>query len=116
MADKGSCQVITFKYVFDESYNPVYANGAYGGLNLGNKEVVMNFFHERGPLPRETKVQFDSEGNAEVVGSIPESPKTIRYITTGVTMSIEAAKSFHMWLGTLLQEAEKNEKQRINDN
>lgn len=107
MAEKKPCQTITFKYVFDDSYNPVYANGAYGGLSLANKEIVMNFFHERGPLPRETKVQFDSDGNVEIVGTIPESPKTIRYITTGVTMNIDAARSLHTWLGNLLKEADK---------
>ena len=106
MAEKDS-QEITFKYVFDDLYNPVYANGAYGGINFANKEIVMNFFHERAPLPKETKLKIASDGNVEVVGVIPESPKAIRYITTGVAMSLEAARSLHTWLGNLLEEAEK---------
>ena len=43
---------IVFKYIFNYAYNPVYVNGAHGGLSPRG-ELVMNFYLERPPLPEE---------------------------------------------------------------
>lgn len=37
---------INFKYKFSDAYNPVYVNGAYGGVNPRG-EIVINFYFER---------------------------------------------------------------------
>jgi len=41
---------ITYKYIFEKDYNPLYVNGAQGGINpLG--EIVIDFYLERNAIP-----------------------------------------------------------------
>lgn len=44
MSDKKN--ELKFKYIFDDSYNPVYVNGAHGGVTPRG-ELVVNFYLER---------------------------------------------------------------------
>lgn len=96
---------LRFKYVFSEDYNPDYANGAYGGVS-GSKDIVMHFYNERPALPRETFVEFGDNGESKIVKDTPEVPTIIRYIVSGVTMNLEAAKQLHSWLGGLIDSVE----------
>ena len=38
------------KYIFKDDFNPVYVNGAQGGINMQG-EIVVNFYLERNALP-----------------------------------------------------------------
>jgi hypothetical protein len=96
---------ITFKYKFKEDYNPVYANGAYGGVNTKG-EIIINFFTERYPIPYE--VTYELLGNAvgkeiETVLSRDKSSEKrnlmLRVVETGIVMDLESAKALHAWLG-----------------
>ncbi|HLR63273.1 MAG TPA: hypothetical protein VK097_12650 [Lentibacillus sp.] len=100
---------INFKYKFSDDYNPVYANGAYGGVNPRG-ELVMNFYFERNPIPYQETKQLNEDG--EFIGGAeiePEEHQTnvIRYISTGVVMNLDSAKSFHQWLGQHIEQLEK---------
>ncbi len=102
---------IKFKYIFEEGYNPKYVNGAYGGVSpMG--EIIVNFYLERIPLPKEDIHELNTEGQ---IGSIKErNPKDfnnimIRYIQSGIVLSLEQAKSIYAWLGNNIEEAEKIE-------
>ncbi|MFC0297755.1 hypothetical protein [Geobacillus jurassicus] len=46
----GKEKVVHFKYLFPDDYNPVYVNGAHGGISPQG-EIVVNFYFERRPLP-----------------------------------------------------------------
>lgn len=97
---------VKFKYIFNDDYNPSYANGAYGGATP-NKDIVMHFYNERPALPRETIVGFDTDGNSQIVKDTPEDPTIIRYIVSGVTMNLSAAKQLYNWLGNIIASVEK---------
>ncbi|WP_040226909.1 DUF3467 domain-containing protein [Bhargavaea cecembensis] len=105
---KGAPEVkLNFKYKFEEKYNPVYVNGAFGGVN-SQGEIVANFYFERMPIPYSEELNINEKG--EVIGSEvvdPEVPvAAIRYIETGIIMNLEHARQFHDWLGTHIQRLE----------
>lgn len=94
-------QLVEFKYVFSDDYNPVYANGAHGGPSPKG-EMVVNFFVERPALPYKVRNELTPEGTiGKEVGREPseDHPRMVRYVTTGVVLSYESAKSIHEWLG-----------------
>ncbi|MEQ6376305.1 hypothetical protein RZN25_05630 [Bacillaceae bacterium S4-13-56] len=102
---------INFKYKFPEDYNPFYSNGAYGGINPRG-EIVMNFYFERNPIPYEEKRFINEKG--EFIGEPelePENHKTnvIRYVSTGVVMNLDSAKSLYDWLGKHIDTLEKED-------
>ena len=101
---------VRFKYVFDADYNPNYANGAYGGATP-NKDIVMHFYNERPALPTETIVAFDSDGNSSILKDTPEDPTIIRYIVSGITMNLSAAKQLYNWLGNIISSVERGNEQ-----
>ena len=92
---------LNFKYKFSDSYNPVYVNGAHGGINP-QKEIVMNFFLERLPLPKEETYEVDENGvlsGPKSVSPSDHSHNLIRFVETGVICNLETAKKIHAWLG-----------------
>lgn len=97
---------IKFKYVFSDSYNPVYCNGAYGGIS-SHGEIVANFFLERMPIPKSTTSLLNNDGTLS--GDVDTDPEdfartVIRYVSTGVILSENSARSIYEWLGTQLNE------------
>lgn len=100
---------LKFKYMFPNDYNPVYINGIYGGLSPRG-EIVANFFLERSPLPYTETITIDDKGQI-IAGGVTEPPEhninVIRYVSTGIVMSLENAKSFHQWLGQHIQQLEE---------
>jgi len=97
---------LTFRYIFDDLYNPVYVNGAYGGLSPRG-EIVMNFFLERTGLPySQTHAVGDDGTLGKVVGKEPEDQVVVRFVTTGIVLSTESAKTIHKWLGEWIGKAE----------
>ncbi len=103
---------ITFKYIFNYAYNPVYVNGAHGGLSPRG-ELVMNFYLERPPLPEEIRHEINPNGTIGAVTS--EEPHNlgtsmVRYIDTGVLLNYESARNIHFWIGERLKEMETIEK------
>lgn len=99
---------IKCKYKFAEDYNPVYANGAQGGINLQG-EIVINFYLERGALPKsQTLLVKDQIISDEIIETEPVDLSTsfIRYVQNGVIMNYKTAKEVHSWLGKHLENLE----------
>jgi len=105
---------ITFKYIFNYGYNPTYVNGAQGGFSPRG-ELVMHFYLERQPLPQSISHEITPEGAVGREVSVePEglNGSMVRFIDTGVVMSYENAKLFHLWMGEKLREIEELHKAR----
>lgn len=109
---------VQFKYIFDDDYNPIYVNGAQGGVNVKG-EIVANFFFERSAIPYSSIHQVE-EGNqisqSEVkVDPVDVNRKFIRMVETGVIMNYQTAKDIRDWLSkhieTIEKLTEKSEKQ-----
>ena len=99
---------IAFKYIFNYAYNPVYVNGAHGGVSPRG-ELVMNFYLERPPLPQEIKHTINPNGT--IGGVTAEEPENlgnsmVRYIDNGVILNYESARNLHYWLGERIREME----------
>jgi hypothetical protein len=101
---------ITFKYIFKYDYNPVYVNGAHGGVSPRG-EIVANFYLERQPLPNEITHAINPDGSigADVVGVDPENLEStiIRYVSSGVVLNLQNARALNSWLGNQIVELER---------
>jgi len=105
-------QELTFKYVFADDYNPVYVNGAHGGVSPRG-ELVMNFYLERMALPRSVTHEINSNGTiGNEIAAEPEELKSsmVRYIDAGVVLNCQSAKELHLWLGERVKEMETLER------
>lgn len=103
---------LTFKYIFNYAYNPVYVNGAHGGISPRG-ELVMNFYLERPPLPEEIKHAINPNGTiGDITSEEPHdlSSSMVRYIDNGVILNYESARNIHYWIGERLKEMESIEK------
>jgi len=99
----------SFKYIFTYDYNPVYVNGAHGGVSPRG-ELVANFYLERQPLPNELTHTITSAG---AIGDITDvEPKDlnsslVRYVPCGIVMNYASARNMHQWLGDKIAEMER---------
>lgn len=102
-------KTIKYKYIFDNDYNPVYINGAHGGINYQG-EIVANFYFERFGLPNSLTQEVTPDGN---LGAVTESnPKDldqshVRVVQNGIIMNLNTAKTIHQWLGQHIASLEK---------
>lgn len=99
---------VTFKYIFTYDYNPVYVNGAHGGISPRG-ELVVNFYLERPPLPNE--ITHEINPNGTIGGEIAVDPKDlgnslVRFVPTGVVLNHQNARDLHQWLGEKIKEME----------
>lgn len=106
---------IKFKYIFDENYNPVYCNGAYGGVSPQG-EIVANFYLERLPLPYSYTNAVNPDGS--LGGTVETDPSDlndffIRYVSTGIVLSENSARAIHSWLGKQIEELENRNNTKI---
>lgn len=106
---------IKCKYIFRDDYNPIYINGAQGGINPQG-EIVVNFYLERNALPISQTFEIEDEKiTANDIESEPADLKSsfVRVVENGVIMNYQTAKEIHRWLGlhieTLEQLSEKIE-------
>lgn len=100
---------VQFQYIFPEEYNPVYCNGAYGGV-ASQGEIIINFYLERMPIPQQLIHDINPDGTlSDVVQTEPEDlgQKIIRYVSSGVVLNEDSARSIYNWLGKQLNELER---------
>jgi len=99
---------MTFKYIFTYDYNPVYINGAHGGVSPRG-ELVVNFYLERQPLPNAISHEITPAG---VIGpEIDVEPSDlghsmVRQVTNGIVLNYQTGRELHYWLGEKLKEME----------
>jgi len=106
---------ITFKYIFNKDYNPLYVNGAHGGISPRG-EIVMNFYLERPALPY--SITHEINGNGTIGAEIAAEPEDfknslVRHVENGVVMNYQSARDLHNWLGERLREIETLEQAKI---
>ena len=93
---------VRFIYKFDEGYNPMYANGAWGGVTT-HREIALHFFIERQPLPYEETFQITKEARVGApLSRVPpqdgQQVEVLRFITTGVILTPDTARAIRDWL------------------
>lgn len=102
-------QSLKFKYIFSDDYNPVYINGAQGGVNPQG-EIIANFYLERLALPTSQTQEVTKEGHlGAVTCSEPAdlNKSFVRFIKNGIVMNLQTARIIHTWLGNLIDQCEK---------
>jgi len=107
-------QDFTFKYIFTYDYNPLYVNGAHGGITPRG-ELVVNFYQERMPLPNSITHELNPNGTiGRETGVEPEdlNRSLVRYVSTGVVVNQQTARELHFWLGEKLRELDAMEQAR----
>jgi hypothetical protein len=103
---------LKFKYIFDYGYNPVYANGAHGGVSPRG-ELVMNFYLERMALPESITHEINPNGTiGKEVAAEPDdlAHSMVRFVEAGVVMNYLNARELHLWLGERIKEMEALER------
>jgi hypothetical protein len=99
---------LTFKYIFSDDYNPVYVNGAHGGVTPRG-ELVISFYLERQPLPNSITHELTASGTiGRESGAAPEdlNSSLVRFVSSGVVLNHQTAREIHFWLGEKLKEME----------
>jgi len=99
---------MTFKYIFTYDYNPVYINGAHGGISPRG-ELVMNFYLERQPLPNAISHEITPAGSIGPETEVEPSNlgrSLVRQVTNGVVVNYQTARELHYWLGEKVKEME----------
>lgn len=107
---------LKFKYIFDYGYNPVYANGAHGGVSPRG-ELVMNFYLERMALPESITHEINPNGTiGSETAAEPDdlAHSMVRFIEAGVVMNYQNARELHLWLGERIKEMESVERAKAN--
>jgi hypothetical protein len=100
-----------FKYIFTYDYNPVYVNGAHGGVTPRG-ELIVNFYQERQPLPNAITHELNPNGTIgkEVAVEPGDLNKSlVRFVSNGVVLSHQTARELHYWLGEKIKEMEAME-------
>lgn len=100
---------IKCKYIFKDDYNPVYVNGAQGGINPQG-EIVIDFYLERNALPTSQTFEIvEDKLSAKEIETEPEDLKNsfVRVIENGVIMNYQTAKELHNWLGNHISQLEE---------
>lgn len=100
------------KYIYTENYNPVYVNGAYGGVNPRG-EIIINFFFERYALPESQSFILNNSLQEKEIPDEREpkyhSDNIIRSVQNGIILNYNDAKEIHRWLGEHIKQMESND-------
>lgn len=99
---------MTFKYIFTYDYNPVYVNGAHGGVSPRG-DLVVNFYLERQPLPNALSYEINPNGTiGQESGMEPDDLQRslVRHVTNGIVVNLQTARDLHYWLGEKIKELE----------
>jgi len=107
---------LKFKYIFDYGYNPIYVNGAHGGVSPRG-ELIINFYLERMALPESITHEINPNGTiGREVAAEPDdlAQSMVRFIKSGVVMNYQNARELHLWLGERIREMEALEKAKAN--
>jgi len=104
-------QEFTFKYIFTHDYNPVYVNGAHGGVTPRG-ELAINFYQERQPLPNSITHELNPNGTIGTEVAVQPDDLTrslVRFVSSGVVLNQQTAREIYYWLGEKIREMESME-------
>jgi hypothetical protein len=117
MASEDPKSTIIINYIKSLSYREAACDGAVGSVTPTRK-LWLAFFTERLPLPRIVRHEMipSPEGNGLTID--PDKPPeviegragVVRNVEFGLYLSPSAAKTLHEWLGSQLEEFDKEPK------
>ncbi|GFO64493.1 hypothetical protein M1B72_13740 [Geomonas paludis] len=105
---------MTFKYIFTYDYNPIYVNGAHGGISPRG-ELVINFYLERQPLPNAISHEITQAGQIGPETEVEPSDlgrSLVRQVINGIVVNHQTARELHYWLGEKIKELDALEQAR----
>jgi len=97
-----------YKYIFKDEYNPVYVNGAHGGISTRG-EIIINFFLERHGVPYSQTHKIEDDGllGAEIEREPKDySAKMIRYVENGIVLNYQTAVQIRDFLDRQIKDLE----------
>lgn len=100
---------VEYNYIFPDDYNPLYVNGAFGGISPQG-EITCNFFMDRLPLPKSETYSVDEKGvirDRVQEKSEEQNYQVVRYVQSGVIMNLDCAKRVNVWLTQQIEAIEK---------
>lgn len=110
---------LKIKYIFSDDYNPVYVNGAYGGLSPRG-DIVINFYFERQALPNiQTFEMHEGKLGPEIIEErdpCDHLGSMVRYVSNGIILDYRNAKEIHRWLGTHIKSLENSNINKSSEN
>jgi len=103
--------IFKYKYKFKKGYNPVYVNGAYGGVTH-QEEIILNFFLERMALPRAQEFEINEDKVIDTNKPIAWDPidlerSYIRYVQNGIILDLKRAKIIRDFLNDQIKKLEE---------
>lgn len=103
-------QKIKYKYIFSKDYNPIYVNGAYGGVTPKG-EIMASFYLERFGIPFSHTYMVDEEGKLgeRPIQTNPDDleKSLVRFVQSGIVLNYRDARIIHKWLGEKIVELGK---------
>jgi hypothetical protein len=98
---------IKFDYIKSNFHRVIHADGAWGGITPRGT-IILSFWSERPPIPKQIVHQVTPEGlGEEIKGEREGRDAMIREVEVSVIMDIGAAKAFLAWLQEKVSAAEK---------
>jgi hypothetical protein len=99
---------LKYNYIKSNFFRVIYAEGAFGGINTKG-HINFSFFNERNALPQmsELDIETDDNGTVKILGpekTTQSKEGIVRELEVDVNMSLEAAVSFHEWLGARINQ------------
>ena len=101
--------VIRYHFIKSNAFRSIHVDGVWGGIGP-TKNIEMNIFSQRSPIPRQVVHQIDEENENGVVKQ-GEELRDLRVSRDGIVREIEAsliispavAAAIHGWLGEKLE-------------
>lgn len=98
---------VSFKYIFEENYNPKYINGASGGISPNN-EIIINFYLERPSLPYKISYSLEEDQLIEEEREPKDNKSSfVRCMQNGIIFDYSTAKALQRFLNTTISEYEQ---------
>jgi len=90
---------LRIEYKKSNSFRVIHADGAYGGTSP-RLQLFVAFYSERFPIPQVLTYETSATGapEREIVAERESKEGLFREVEVGITMDINAAKSFATWL------------------
>jgi hypothetical protein len=100
-------------YIKNHDFKTIQGNGIFGGLT-NSGQIDINFFTERGPIPKKLIYEVEPE-TGEIKKEIGRESKNgiIREVHLGVLLDAATAKSIIEWLQEKVDQIEKIQKEQV---
>ena len=104
MADEKS--YVDTHYIKNSQFQTFFSTGIFGGVTP-NRFIDLNFYVDRGPIPKKITFEVDSE-SGNVTGELERDSKEgiIREVHCGVLIDVGLAKNMIEWLDEKIKQVE----------